>query len=147
MKLSLIPVFCTVGVKFVVDHRALGWLQREVGGLVEPGPEFVRRYGSESKLVIYMDGDSTIGVPRVLGPRFLKKAHELEMRVIVPMTRPIVESDEEVCAIVGVILRVLIDELEKCGIDTRALAQMPDSLVDRFSKKEWLNGKPAASGG
>lgn len=138
MRLSFVPVFCTVGVKFVIDHRALRWLRHEVEVLLRPSPGFLLRYGDSCEFLVYLDGDNTINEPRVLGPRFLKKACEIELRIIVPLSSSVVDSYEEVSAIIRTILLILVAQLKKCEVDSLELALKVDSIVDRFVQREWL---------
>jgi hypothetical protein len=143
VKIHFIPCFCRVGVKFVLDHRAHGWLQDQVGALVKAGQDFALRQGDKSSLVVYLDGHEDLREPKVFGPVMDKRAGEMEMRIIVPQSQPRVDSPEEVCGIVRTILNTLVDKLPEHCVDITELARAVDSITERFRSREW---DPEAAG-
>jgi len=68
MKIQFVPVFCRVGIKFVIHHTALKWLRNEVGTLLTIKEGFGLPQGADGEVVVYLDGDTAIGLPNVLGP-------------------------------------------------------------------------------
>jgi hypothetical protein len=141
MKIQFVPVFCRVGIKFVIHHTALKWLRNEVGVLLTIKEGFGLPQGADGEVVVYLDGDPAIGLPNVLGPVLRKRSGELELRIVVPLPHPLVEDHEEICKIVGIVLRTLAVELRNCSVDTMELEKRTDSILRRFSAREWQSSE------
>jgi hypothetical protein len=122
-------IYIRPGIEFPFSHIFQKWLSGELSSIVQASPDFVRSYGDDFDLVLYMSAKSEIQELEIKGPGVHKKTKDVEYTIFLPYDI-INKSDNVIAGAVRHLLDGIVKVLTTLKIDTREVSLRTDLIIE-----------------
>jgi len=133
MKVAFTQIYPEEGINFPLSHDFQRRMTQEISALVSASPQFVKKFGDSSKVIIYISSRESTVETTMKGPKSFKNG-DVESYLFLPFKRiasslePFREFLRELMIGIRRVLAVL--ELDSGRIDERAEALIDSILGD-----------------
>lgn len=124
-------IYIEPGVSFPFSHHFQRRLSDAITALVQPSPMFLKKFGSDFKLMFNVSAKKGIERNEIKGPTVFMKTKDVEYTVFLPFE--VITSTAEVPkTALTFLLRGVCSVLESLDIDTATVMQQEQSLIEQI---------------
>jgi len=130
MKICISQVYISPGINFPFSYLFQKWLSNELTSIVQPSPDFIRRYGDNFFLVFNMSAKSEIRELEIRGPAVYKKTKDVEYTIFLPYDIISSSGDDKISGALRYLLEGIVRVLEALKIDVREVLKRTDLIIE-----------------
>src|SRR5262249_34269143 len=130
------------GVSFPFSHLFQRRLSREVTALVEPSSKFLKKYGSDFKLIFNVSAKQGLQDNEIRGPSVFRRTKDVEYTVFLAFDVIMRHADAPRHAL-RFLLKGVCDVFDRLEIDTTRLLDEQEALIEGICSDPTMLAEPA----
>jgi hypothetical protein len=145
MKIFIGQVYIKPGVSFEFSHRMQLWLGEQMSLVACDSTRFQNKFGRDFDLMIRVSADTQITDNRIKGPAVFRKSKDVEYTVFLPFD--VISKATDGCrAALTFLLAGIHSVFQQAGIDTKALDEQKNSIIEHICSDPTMLSEPWPSG-
>jgi hypothetical protein len=129
MKVYIAQIYIKPGVSFPFSCSMQVWVSEELSSLADFCDEFVRKYGTEFKLIVRVSADTQIADNVIKGPTVFKKTKDVEYTVFLPYD-VIAQAPDGCRAALEFLFAGIRSVFLKAGISPEKLDEKKEAIIE-----------------